>query len=466
MRHRTDIGSGQGRAAGRRHRAGGTVLIVTMWILLVLAGLVLVLARMVRVEGDRAANHVAAVQAAAVEQGAIQYVLASVDGLEGDVPTESDTPCEAVQVGDGMFWILRPASDERTYPYGITDEMSKVNLNTATPDMIARLPGMTTEFAASIVDWRDADSNVTPSGAENEYYLLLADPYECKNSPLETVGELFLVRGVTREIMFGRDTNRNGVVDTGESAASTARSFSSTGSRVDLGIIPYVTVFSSAAGGGTSGGGTSGGAGLVNVNDPQPLAVLNLLRNVVSSDRLPGVMYRVALERPFRNLMDFYYRAGLTMDEFEEVANRITTGSGSSQASLINVNTAPKEVFLCLPGLDDGDASALITKRAQVDPTSIAWVAEVLSREKAVAVGGYLTTRTTRFSADIVSIPSSGRAFKRCWVVIDAASSPPKVIYRQNLTHLGWPLSRDIMTQLRSGSPLERTTRTLGRTIG
>lgn len=481
MRHRTDIrsepmraaraGPGRpgaplcrGRRAAGRHRARGTVLIVTMWILLVLAGLVLVLARMVRVEGDRAANHVAAVQAVAVEQGAIQYVLASVDGLEGDVPTEADTPCEAIQVGDGLFWILRPASsDESTYPYGITDEASKVDLNTATPDMIARLPGMTTEFAASIVDWRDADSNVTPSGAENEYYLLLADPYECKNSPLETVGELFLVRGVTREIMFGRDTNRNGVVDLGESAASATRSFSSSGSRVDLGIINYVTVFSSAA-----GGGTSGGAGLVNVNEPLPVALVGLLQSVVSADRLPGVLDRVRRERPFSNAMDFYYRAGLTMDEFQKVANRITTGSGPNQASLINVNTAPKEVLLCLPGLEDGDVSALISKRAgaEVDRTSVAWVADVLPREKAVAVGGYLTAQTSRFSADIVSIPASGRAFKRCWVVIDASASPPKVVYRQNLTHLGWPLSRDIMTRLRAGLPLERTTQTLGRTIG
>ncbi|MCX5685232.1 MAG: type II secretion system protein GspK, partial [Planctomycetota bacterium] len=190
-------------ATAVRRRAGGTVLIVTMWILLVLAGLVLVLARAMRVEGERSANEVASVQAAAVEDAAIQYVVSCVDGLKGSIPSETDTLCEAVPVGDGAFWILRPnGDDELTYSYGITDECSKINLNTATLTMLQQLPGMTDEFAASIVDWRDADSDVTASGAESEYYLRLPDPYECKNEPLETVEELFLIRGATKDILF------------------------------------------------------------------------------------------------------------------------------------------------------------------------------------------------------------------------------------------------------------------------
>ncbi len=31
---------------------------------------------------------------------------------------------------------------------------------------------MTAELAASIIDWRDEDSDVTTGGAESEYYLL------------------------------------------------------------------------------------------------------------------------------------------------------------------------------------------------------------------------------------------------------------------------------------------------------
>jgi len=442
-------------------RARGTVLIVTMWILLVLAGLVLVLARTMRVEGDRSANGVAALQAAAIEQGAIQYVLAGVDGLAGRTPDDADTPCEAVLVGGGAFWILRPAGTDSpaTYSYGITDEASKVNLNTAPLDMLSKLPGMTTELAAAIVDWRDPDSNVTSGGAESEYYLMLADPYECKNGPLETVEELFLVRDASKEILFGRDANRNGFIDAGESDSRPfSGTFTSSGARLDCGLINYVTVYSASA------PGSTGGTALVNVNDPRSQALVDLLRQAVSADRLPGVLDRVRRERPFRSVLDFYYRAGLTKDEFQKIAGRITTGGGGSQAGLINVNTAPKEVLLCLPGLDESDASALLAARPTDDEgrSSIAWVVQVLSREKAVAIGGSITAQSYRFSADIVSIAPGGRAFKRCRVVVDARTSPPQVIYRQDLTHLGWPLSQDIVARLRSGLPVENVIQTTG----
>jgi len=457
-----------------RRRARGTVLIVTMWILLVLAGLVLVLARAMRVEGDRAANALAATQAAAVEQGAIQYVLASVDGLQGEVPLDTDTPCEAVPVGDGAFWILRPAGeDQRMYCYGITDEASKVNLNAATLEMLSKLPGMTAEFAPSIMDWRDADSNVTTGGAENEYYLMLPDPYECKNGPLETVEELFLVRDATKQVLFGQDQNRNGIIDAGERTGPFSGTFSSSGSRLDRGIFNFVTVYSNepgAAAAATSASGTSGAAArLINVNDQRSSqALTDLLRKAVASDRLPGVLDRVRRERPFRNLLDFYYRAGLSNDEFQKIAGQITTSGSQGQAGLINVNTAPKEVLLCLPRLEESDVAALMAKRAgaETNRTSITWVAEVLPREKAAAIGGSITTRSYQFSADIVSIAATGRAFRRCRVVVDARQSPPKVIYRQNLTHLGWPLDPDIITRLRSGNPLDRAVQTPGREMG
>jgi hypothetical protein len=458
------------------------VLIVTMWVLLVLAGLVLVLARAMRAVADRSANELAAVQASAIEQGAIQYVLSSVDGLQGQPPSETDTPCEAVLVGDGAFWILRPGNDERTYFFGITDEAAKVNLNSATLEMISKLPGMTSEFAASIMDWRDTDGNVTTGGAENEYYLMLPDPYECKNGPLETVEELFLIRGATRDIILGQDANRNGVLDAGETTGASSGTFTSTGVHLYQGLINYATVYSaepaatatsgasSSSSSGSSGGGSSStttSGQLINVNVSSQ-ALTELLRGAVSSGRLPGVRDRIQRERPFRNLIEFYYRAGLTLDEFKPIAGKITASTGTAPAGRINVNTAPKEVLLCLPGLEESDAAALVAQRptADADRASMAWVVQALSRQKALAIGNYITSFSYQFSADIVSAPSSGRAFKRCRVVIDARTSPPKIVYRQSLTHLGWPLSPDILTALRSGTPLERLPQTVAQKVG
>ena len=145
------------------------------------------------------------------------------------------------------------------------------------------------------------------------------------------------------------------------------------------------------------------------------------------------------------------------MEEFQPIADQLTTQSGNALRGLINVNTAPKQVLLCLPGLEESDVSALIAARSadNVDRSSIAWVADALPPTKAVGIGSYLTARSYQFSANIVSVAGSGRSFRRCRIVVDARNSPPRVIYRQDLTSLGWPLAEEILLELRSGTPLK-----------
>lgn len=82
--------------------------------------------------------------------------------------------------------------------------------------LLMSLPGMTLQIADSILDWLDEDSDPRPNGSELEYYSVLPTPYAPKNGPIDSVEELLLVRGVTPELLFGIDSNRNGVVDPAE----------------------------------------------------------------------------------------------------------------------------------------------------------------------------------------------------------------------------------------------------------
>ena len=434
----------------RRHERG-TVLIVTMWIVLVLAGLVLVFARSMRVEAIASANYVASLEAYAVARGALQFVLAQVDGTQGAWGSADQTPCEAVAIGESLFWILRPNfEDDRTHSFGIVDEASKINLNSATIEMLLKLPGMTAELAAAIIDWRDADSDVSPGGAESEHYLLLEDPYYCKGAPFETVVEVLLVKGASRELLYGEDANRNGVLDPNEDDASESEPPDNKDAHLDGGFFDYVTVYSAEPN--TTGSGET----RANVNDVRGQDLSTLLREVVPEDRFFQVMDRVRGGRPFRNVLDFYFRTGLTFDEFVQIADRLTTTQEGNIVGLVNVNTAPREVLLCLPDLDESDVDALLEKRteAETDLDSIAWVAEALSREKAIAICEYITTRSFQFTADIVSVCENGRAFKRYRVALDARRSPPRTLYWKGLTHLGWPLDPEIVSALRSGTPV------------
>jgi general secretion pathway protein K len=60
----------------------------------------------------------------------------------------------------------------------------------------------------AIIDWIDGDDEVTHlpfiknenSGAESAYYGNLETPYKCKNTPLETIEELLLVKEITQDV--------------------------------------------------------------------------------------------------------------------------------------------------------------------------------------------------------------------------------------------------------------------------
>ncbi|MBW2030504.1 MAG: type II secretion system minor pseudopilin GspK [Deltaproteobacteria bacterium] len=64
----------------------------------------------------------------------------------------------------------------------------------------------------AIKDWLDPDGEVTRFGAEDSYYKGLERPYACKNGPIDSLEELLLVRGITKELFYGTK-DRPGIFD-------------------------------------------------------------------------------------------------------------------------------------------------------------------------------------------------------------------------------------------------------------
>ena len=111
----------------------GTILVVTMCITFLLAGMVLVFCRSMRVEAIASANQVASVSASAIERGAEQYALAMVDQQKDQVFYNAEQMFYGVQVGDGYFWFIRPNyGDDQLPSFGFTDEAGKVNIMATT----------------------------------------------------------------------------------------------------------------------------------------------------------------------------------------------------------------------------------------------------------------------------------------------------------------------------------------------
>lgn len=428
------------------HHSQGSVFILTLAILIVLTSLALVLSRTMRVEAASTANHVSQLQAESVAQGAIAYLKIKLADHDGSVPDDEDLLSQAVPVGGGYFWLLKRNYDDATsYHFGLTDEQGKLNLNTAELEDLTRLPNMTQELAAGIVDWRDDNEETESGGAETAYYASLTPAYSAKNDLFESVQELALIKDMTPAVLFGEDTNLNGVLDDNENDADESLPQDNRDGQLDYGLSAFVTVYSSQqildADGQTR----------INVNAGNQFVAV--LQEAVAPSRIEQVITDTRRNRPFENLIDYYYRAGLQESEFLKIEGKLTVGTNRARGQ-VNLNTAPKQVLAALPGLIESDVQSILDRQKSEEPfESLTDVIKLLARDKAIAIGGSIGTKSYRYSADIVATDGKGRGFKRLLVVFDTQTSPVRVLYLRDLTSLGWPLDPVILDDLRAGQP-------------
>jgi type II secretory pathway component PulK len=418
---------------------GASVLIIVLWISIGLVSIALYFANTMTFELRAADNRTSGLAAEQAIEGAARYVcyaLASYS-TNGNVPDNSLFACEAVPMGEARFWLIGrdPAELSATEPYfGLVDEGGKFNINTVGSNTLSYLPGMTTEFADAIVDWRNTNGTLSLDYAQLGYLP--------KHAPFETVDELRLVSGATIDLLIGEDANRNGVLDPGETDQSGS-------GEANPGALEYLTVYTREP------NAHADGTALTNVNTQASLrALLQAVLPSRASQIMTQLGYRPGRPAPsFNNLLRFYLQSGMTADEFALIFNDITTSSTTYFRNRINVNTASAAVLNALLlglGLDQmtasGAAQQLVDYREQ-NPDSLAtlaWIVTALGSSstvvQALARGNYVTTRSFQFTADIAAVGPNGRGYRRVKFVFDTSDGTPKIIYRQDLSRLGWAL--------------------------
>ncbi len=432
-------------AVGCSGSQSGSVLIIVLWIALGLATLTIYFANSSSLELQASDNRTAGLATEEAIDGAARYVtfvLANY-ATNGAMPDQTYYQTAAVAVGDARFWLIgRDTNSPPTNPdqvvFGLTDENSKLNLNTATLGMLGSLPNIDPDFAANIITWRTNDTS--SGGVGPEEYAALSPPYAPKQEPFETTDELRLVYGADMPTLVGEDANRNGALDPNETDLNR-------NSQCDPGILEYVTVYSREPN--TNPDGTA----LVNVRtlDGQSRQQLNsLLSTNLTSDRAAAVMRQIGTTGS-QSPLAFYLRSTMTADEFALVGSQITTVTNQFLDGRININTANPAVLYCIPGLSNYVNQVVSYRQANPDKlTSIAWVIDAtgLSGNDATTlanqIGNRITTKSYQFMADVAAVGPFGRGYRRVRFIFDTSEGVPKIIYRRDMTHLGWALGKNV----------------------
>ncbi len=314
-----------------------------------------------------------------------------------------------IAFGRGKFRVFRRGRQDEGggIIYGVSDEESRLNLNNATINELTNLDQMTAYIAGAIMDWRGSGDSPATNGANADYYLSLDPPYQPRNGPFETVRELLMVRGVTRDLLFDRDTHENGLLPAAGDGEDDSLSGDNLSSDTDGGWAGIVTVHS------TDKNVSAGGQDRVNVQTADESALTGI-HGITPAIARAIVSYRG--QNQFQSIADLLdvtapnnqnqnqggnansgsnsgqdnsdqsssdaqntsnsstsnsgnSNSGsgqkvIDQDLLIEIADEVsTTDSGQDLSGIINLNTASLNVLTCLPGVDRQLAQAIISYR-------------------------------------------------------------------------------------------------------
>ncbi len=390
--------------------------------------------------------------------------------------------------------------------YGLENESAKLNVNSLLladqyvenggRQLLMALPGMTEDVADAIMDWIDADDEPREFGAEVDYYASLSPAYAPKNGPLETVEELLLIRGVTPELLFGGDRNRNGMIDANETVPEELSALGIADTTAYRGWAAYLTLFSMEL------NVRPDGSAKININQDDLEDLYNRSEAELGSQVATFIIgYRqngpydgteelqpleeTALPdftRPSRatfstvlDLIDARVRMQVEGAEEPVVVGPLwsTSQPGILRVALplimanltatpsqvipgrININLAPPSILYGIPGLDASVADAIIDFRP-TDPINLddeqyryeTWLLAdgLVTLDEMKALMPFITCGGNVFKGQVVGYLGSGIPAVRHEVMIDATVRPARVLFWRDMSQLGRGFDADVLS--------------------
>jgi DNA uptake protein ComE-like DNA-binding protein len=427
------------------HHPFGMALVLVLWVLVILTVLIVALAQNTRLEnairvatGDRMVARWAARAGVQQALGILKQDAGPTDSLY-DNWYDNAEKFKEISLSSSSFTVYADRFKlNNEFAYGVVDEASKLNLNTASREAILALPEMTDTMASAILNWRNKRSVITtennPPNIQSVVESAVLIP---AMSSFLTVRELGLLPEINRKILYGEDTNLNGVLENNENDGEQMDPPDNEDGKLDRGILSYVTIYS------YEWNQDGKGRKRININTA-PLAVLETELELPYLQALWIIEHRVTKMKSIADLLipedkgtvkepDAEEAIPPDLPTFRRIADRITVTDEDRIPGRININTAGKTVLKTLPGITEQLATNMVEARTALSEgfTSIAELLVVpgITFEQFQDIAELIAVRSNVFT--IRSCGTAERTGLKHYVeaVVDRGQAVPSILY-------------------------------------
>lgn len=311
----------------------GLSLISTLWLLTVLSVLATHFLYSIRLEQRAQANFADRTKFHYAAKAGFERAVVMLRGDETPYDSLGENWAEGLeeQIGTGT-----QRANVLTYRVKITDEGTKININTADVSMIQGL--------LTLMGYQEVEATEQP----------LAEAIE-QGRPYRTVRDLARIQGMTPDLLYGQGmaSDPNATVEIGSGIGTDG-----TGTQQGVpGLVDLVTVYS------IDKNTDANGNVRVNINNADGQQLTQIQGNNNQPVFSQGEKDALVQQREFDSIGDLIDATAVTEQVFNNIRERISVESNDEEEDIVNINTADAGRLQTLDGVDDGIAERIIDHR-------------------------------------------------------------------------------------------------------
>ena len=371
----------------------GLSLISTLWLLTVLSVLATHFLYSIRLEQRAQANFADRIKFHYAAKAGFERSVVMLRGDETSYDSLGENWAEGLeeQIGDGT-----ESGNVLTYRVKITDEGTKVNINTADANMIQGL--------LTLMGYEDVEITEQP----------LAQAIE-QGRPYRTVRDLARVEGMTPALLYGQQVagDSNTVGGAGSDIGTDA-----TGTQQNIpGLVNLVTVHSIDKNTDASGNPR------VNINNADGQQLTQIQGNNNQPVFSQGEKDALVQQREFGSIGDLIDATAVTEQVFNNIQDRISVESDEEDEDMVNINTADAGRLQTLDGIDEGIANRIIDHRnSQGNFQNVDQLKEVklITEDEFSSIVDRITTKDEATVSGSININTAGQEILQLLPGMDA----------------------------------------------